>query len=571
MVVVLWLALSAAGDVNGDDVVNTARTYLGYPYVYGDEGSYGFDCSGFVRAVYGSHGFALPRTSRHQSRIGEPVEFNDLHAGDLIFFTRSPSSHHVSHVGIATGDGRMIHASSGRGEVVIDPLTMRYWSRHRAEARRILGSPLTEFGTAASRDPDLREHVTTLPSTLGSSARPSLWHHAAVDLERRGSSLALKTAMAFSDSPETIWLVVPKLQVRWNSFDTEFGVQLPFAWNSAGERVLDFESSIDALRIFDRGRVGSPDADFYLEASRELSLNLGDGSLVDGVSPSITSGTLLAVPRNASLGVAASYRSSTARVSLATDDIVTPSVLGARLESGGPWRLGAEIAVDPNAPAKARFAGGALGAWDAIAESLYGLTLQAAAQVFDSDKPAPLVRSGLHMRFNPSPLNIEFDAEWRSYRSGAAPDLFGIDYRSQRDQEIWNRLDDDSQNAGWRQGVRLASLVSLTRRYALRAAVSLGTQQEDSVGQNQLEAGLIAREWQLTRELTAALSLAYHQRFVDSFKRPFSGGREELIFASTRLSHADGFSVNTQFAKRPADNGEGRFDFGVDIDYSYNF
>ena len=62
---------------SGSDIVDSARDYLGYPYVYGDEGTYGFDCSGFVKTVYARHGYTLPRTSRSQSKVGEPVSFDE--------------------------------------------------------------------------------------------------------------------------------------------------------------------------------------------------------------------------------------------------------------------------------------------------------------------------------------------------------------------------------------------------------------------------------------------------------------------------------------------------------------
>lgn len=567
----VWLvALLASSPPSGDAVVQTARDYLGYPYVYGDEGSYGFDCSGFVRAVYASHGFTLPRRARDQSRVGEPVAFDSLVAGDLVFFTRSPSSNRIGHVGIATGDGHMIHASSGRGEVLIDPLTQRYWRLHRAEARRILGSPFTEFGTAETRDPSLREHDTELPASLGSSARPALWHRGPVDLQRRESSFGVRSALVVSDDADTLWLFAPQLQLRWNHWDTELGLQVPLAWSVDGERVLLFDSAEDALRLFDRARIGSPDADVYLEASRDLSLNLGRNSIVDGLTPSASNASLIGVPRRASFGVGGARRAETVSVFGAIDDVIAPAMIGARVESVGRLRFGGEVAVDPNAPGESRFAGGITSALDLIDTTRFGLGLHGSASAFDSDTPAPLLRAGLSFRWTPSPLEFDFSAEWRGYQDGAAPDLFGIDYRAQRDAGIWARLDEDSESGRWQNGTQVQGMVSLTRRFALRAGVTLATRRGDAIGQDHLELALIAREWRVSRGFTLSGALAYHQRFVDGFLVPGNDEPNELIFANARLQHRSGFSLGTQLAKRPVAS-ESRLDAGIDFGYGLAF
>ena len=51
---------------SSDDLLDTAREFLGTPYVWGGVGRRGLDCSGFVNAVYAKHGYDLPRVSRDQ-------------------------------------------------------------------------------------------------------------------------------------------------------------------------------------------------------------------------------------------------------------------------------------------------------------------------------------------------------------------------------------------------------------------------------------------------------------------------------------------------------------------------
>ncbi len=51
-----------------------AKTYLGLPYRYGGMSPKGFDCSGFVRYVFGSMGIDLDRTSGSQANQGDPID-----------------------------------------------------------------------------------------------------------------------------------------------------------------------------------------------------------------------------------------------------------------------------------------------------------------------------------------------------------------------------------------------------------------------------------------------------------------------------------------------------------------
>ncbi|MBI3180458.1 MAG: C40 family peptidase, partial [Deltaproteobacteria bacterium] len=146
MTLVAVLVVAASGEA----VVDTARAYLGYPYVYGGRGR-GFDCSSFVQTVYATHGYHLPRTSRLQAENGRAVPWEALQPGDLLFFSEAPGSSAVTHVGIAVDSQRMIHASTGRAEVVIDPLDMSYYRERRLSARRVLDAPPEAYPPAATQ------------------------------------------------------------------------------------------------------------------------------------------------------------------------------------------------------------------------------------------------------------------------------------------------------------------------------------------------------------------------------------------------------------------------------------
>jgi cell wall-associated NlpC family hydrolase len=118
-----------------DNVVKTAERYLKVPYRFGGESPKGFDCSGFVKYVYDRHGKKLPRAADVQYRTGKKIDRASLKTGDLVFFTTYAPG--ASHVGIYTGSGRFIHASSSRG-VMISRLDETYWKPRYLGARRVI-------------------------------------------------------------------------------------------------------------------------------------------------------------------------------------------------------------------------------------------------------------------------------------------------------------------------------------------------------------------------------------------------------------------------------------------------
>ena len=91
------------------DLVSTARTFLGKPYVWGGESDAegGYDCSGFLYAVFKKCGMNVPRTTAQGfSQMGKAV--GSIKAGDLLFFGKSKNN--ITHVAIAISSNQMIES-----------------------------------------------------------------------------------------------------------------------------------------------------------------------------------------------------------------------------------------------------------------------------------------------------------------------------------------------------------------------------------------------------------------------------------------------------------------------------
>ena len=120
----------------GQAIVNTAKKYIGVPYLWGGTSPKGFDCSGLVQYAFKAHGINLPRTSKEQWTVGKQISKSQLQPGDLVFFANTYTTG-VSHVGIYVGDNQFIHASSSKG-VMISSLSNSYWAAHYHGCRRVL-------------------------------------------------------------------------------------------------------------------------------------------------------------------------------------------------------------------------------------------------------------------------------------------------------------------------------------------------------------------------------------------------------------------------------------------------
>jgi cell wall-associated NlpC family hydrolase len=132
-------AAASQSPVNkGSELVVAAMGSLGVPYRRGGNTfESGYDCSGFVRALYEqTAGLMLPRQAAQQAAATQQIERADLQPGDLVFF--NTMNREFSHVGIYVGDYKFIHSPKPGAAVRIEDLRVNYWNRRFDGARRVL-------------------------------------------------------------------------------------------------------------------------------------------------------------------------------------------------------------------------------------------------------------------------------------------------------------------------------------------------------------------------------------------------------------------------------------------------
>jgi cell wall-associated NlpC family hydrolase len=123
-----------------DQVIAAGEKYLGTPYEFGASSSTTsvFDCSSFTQRAFKDVGIQLPRNSRQQSKVGQPVAKSELQKGDLVFFrTAGSNSDRITHVAIYAGNNKLLH-TFGKPGVTFTEFAGTSWEKRFVTARRVL-------------------------------------------------------------------------------------------------------------------------------------------------------------------------------------------------------------------------------------------------------------------------------------------------------------------------------------------------------------------------------------------------------------------------------------------------
>jgi len=129
------------------DIISLARECIGKSKysrgVRSSEAPAVLDCSSFIKWLYGERGIWLPRRSIQQREVGQEVNLEEIIAGDVVFVSgRIDYYDHdlkdgVGHVGIASGEGTIIHAANKKSHVIETPIGKFIGKKFRGVRRYI--------------------------------------------------------------------------------------------------------------------------------------------------------------------------------------------------------------------------------------------------------------------------------------------------------------------------------------------------------------------------------------------------------------------------------------------------
>ena len=140
------------------NIIETAKQFCGFPYVWGGTSVKGVDCSGLSKTAYFLNGYVLRRDASQQVKTGDSVDVHkfgegdftkealgNLRPGDLLFFGRKAENgrrERVTHVAIYMGDGMIIHSSNVVRINSLIPGEKDYYAgaKRLLKARRIIGT-----------------------------------------------------------------------------------------------------------------------------------------------------------------------------------------------------------------------------------------------------------------------------------------------------------------------------------------------------------------------------------------------------------------------------------------------
>lgn len=92
-------------------ILNTAKSFINTPYLWGGRSFMGIDCSGLVQVVFKVNGYNLTRDTTQQVLAGCEIKFGQQEPCDLVFFSR-PGEHKVVHVGMVVEKNKVLHAGA---------------------------------------------------------------------------------------------------------------------------------------------------------------------------------------------------------------------------------------------------------------------------------------------------------------------------------------------------------------------------------------------------------------------------------------------------------------------------
>ena len=160
---------STAQAPSSDDIVATAKRYIGAPYATIGNTPDGFSCIGFVNFVFAQNGvnvpFDIPLAWNSNAPHVDSVA--NLLPGDVLFYSNTVFAG-LSHAAIYIGNGQMIGADNFAVGVHVDTMSDQYWASRYTGATRPIAS--SAASVAATPKPDAATPAPT--STPAPTAAP---------------------------------------------------------------------------------------------------------------------------------------------------------------------------------------------------------------------------------------------------------------------------------------------------------------------------------------------------------------------------------------------------------------
>ncbi len=116
-----WVYKSHLSDINyiAEDYVETAKKFIGTPYIWGGNSSAGIDCSGLVQTSLRLAGINIPRDTdqqyQHLKNSEIELSLNHLQKGDILFSD--------GHIGIMSDNKNFLHANAHHMATIIEPIS----------------------------------------------------------------------------------------------------------------------------------------------------------------------------------------------------------------------------------------------------------------------------------------------------------------------------------------------------------------------------------------------------------------------------------------------------------------
>jgi len=353
-----------------------ALQYLGRPYVFGGTGRPGYDCSGFTCRVFAEAGYAIPRVSRDQARSGLEIPKDRIRPGDLLFFAERGGP--VSHVGLYLGRGRMVHASSGQGEVVVASLEQAWFQRHWVGARRILDAPpesLLSDGDVSELVEHDRSNPLILPLRVPPDAPPPRpgpqW------FTDEPTQLSV-TGGVVSEAGRAAPVLIPEavLHIRQWGLSAAAGVPIRLDPDGTGEgsgAIGPVDDVRDGLRFLRTLRLGRPGARLVVGLERQRVHSVG--GLVRDLAPfSAFDGIPGRSVRPSPLSGAFALRLRDFEIETLVDDVTQPDVIAGALGfEFGRWKLQTAYGLEED---DGTHHVRASGAWRFVRQKTFGLSAE---------------------------------------------------------------------------------------------------------------------------------------------------------------------------------------------------